>query len=180
MTIAVLDVSGSIVEPGGPDELGRAFGEIEVLAELLAQRPCSDSDRIAGVLFADDVRRLPAAMVSDTEAVRSTFTRPPTGSIGRGTNLSGALAVVREIVTDSPGFAHLVVVVSDMAADDPDAARVAIEALDDSELHLVVLGDGATALASLFASVTVVDDVNTFAMARSLAAAVAASRSGTP
>jgi uncharacterized protein with von Willebrand factor type A (vWA) domain len=154
VTIAVFDVSSSVIDSSGADPGGRSFEEAKLLARALAEQPCTSDDRMGAVIFASTFVEVPPIPLSSLSVIESAITRPPDSEIGGGTNLSGALELTAAIADRYPNHQVTVVVLSDMQVDDTAEVRTSLARLSNHSLHLVALGEYDPRLDAAFETVS--------------------------
>lgn len=180
VTIPVLDVSSSVIDPGGADPKGRSFDETRLLARALQAAPCTRDDRFGAVIFAGDTVEVPPTLVSSASIIERNLVRPPASEIGSGTDLGRALELTKQVAGRHPSADITVVILSDMGVGDPSGVEAQLASLGASRLHLIGLGRHDPQFDALFDSVTVLEQVERGAVARALSDAVASSRRTEP
>ena len=176
VTIAVLDVSSSVIDRGGADPRGRSFDETRLLAKALNDAPCNQDDRFGAVIFANKAVEMPPTLVSSQSIIGRNLVRPPTDEIGGGTDIVRALDLTEQVATRHPEADVTVIVLSDMHGKDPDELDRRLATMTVSHIHLIALGNHDERLDPRFDSVTVLTDVHKGAVAAALVEAVGSSR----
>lgn len=180
VTIAVLDVSSSVIDAGGADPHGRSFDETRLLAKALSQAPCSRDDRFGAVIFANEAVEMPPTLVTSQSIIGRNLVRPPQAEIGSGTELVRAFDLADQVAGRHPEADVTVLVLSDMHGGDPHKIDRHLAAMTASHLHLVALGNHNDRYDRRFDTVTELDEVHEGAVATALADAVASSRLDPP
>lgn len=180
VTIAVLDVSSSVIDSGGADPHGRSFDETRLLAKALNQAPCSRDDRFGAVIFANQAVEMPPTLVSSQSIIGRNLVRPPKSEIGSGTELVRAFDLAHQVAGRHAEADVTVLVLSDMQGDDPHEVDRQLSAMTASHMHLIALGHHDDRYDRLFDTVTELDQADEGAVAAALAEAVASSRRNPP
>ena len=180
VTIAVLDVSSSVIDTGGADPHGRSFDETRLLARALNQAPCSRDDRFGAVIFANEAVEMPPTLVSSQSIISRNLVRPPQAEIGSGTELMRAFDLAHQVAGRHPEADVSVLVLSDMQGGDPHKIDQQLAAMTAGHLHLIALGNHDDTHDGRFDTVTELEEVHKGAVAAALADAVASSRLNPP
>ncbi len=176
VTIAVLDVSSSVISGNGADPRGRSFNETRLLARALNQAACSRDDRFGAVIFASEAVEMPPTLVSSQSIIDRNLVRPPTDEIGEGTDIVRAVDLVQQVADRHPEADVTAVLLSDMEGNTPDELDRRLATMTVSHLHLIALGHHDERFDRWFDSVTVLADVPKGAVAAALVEAVGSSR----
>lgn len=176
ITIAVLDVSSSVIDPRGADPSGRSFQQARRLAAALADKPCTRDDRFGAVIFADKAVEVPPTLVTSQSVIEKTLVRPPRHEIGGGTDLTRAIDLADQVAQRFPRAEVTAVVLSDMQTSDPSTLSTRLQATALDHIHLVALGDHDPQHDSNFDTVAELADAKQGAIAIALADAITASR----
>ena len=176
ITIPVLDVSGSVIDPHGADSSGRSFKESRDLARALSDAPCTRDDRFGAVIFASQAVELPPTLITSQSIIKKTLVRPPRDEIGGGTDITRAIDLVDQVAQRFPDADVTAVVLSDMRDSSHRELRTRLGTTSVDHLHLVALGDYDPRHNSSFDTVTELDNVKRGAVAAALADAINATR----
>lgn len=178
LTVLVPDVSSSVIDSDGADPDGRSFVEARLLAEHLAEHPCSEDDRMAAVIFANRSVEIPPTPLTSLSVLRTTLRRPPTKEIGDGTDLAPALERVEQLVERYPDHRPTIVLLSDMVIGEDTTERVhgMLRGLPAGSVHLVALGTHDPRFDQDFSTVTSLDGVAPGSVASTIAALIATTR----
>ena len=139
-TVVVFDVSSSVIDQDGCRSPRPKLQRVRALARALAEQPCTPDDRMGAVIFASTSVEVPPIPLASLSVLDSAIKRPPESEIGGGTNLSGALSLVGNVVDRYADHDVTVVLLSDMQVDDPRVVAAELNRLADHHLHLVALG----------------------------------------
>ena len=176
VTIAVLDVSSSVISSDGADPHGRSFDETRHLARALNSAPCSQDDRFGAVIFANNAVEMPPTLVSSQSVIGRNLVRPPEAEVGVGTDIVRALDLAEQVARRHSESDVTVIVLSDMHGNTLDELHRRLATMTVSHVHLIALGNHDDQLDSRFDSVTVLADVGKGAVAAALVDAVGSSR----
>jgi len=178
LTIPVLDVSPSVINPDGADPTGRSFDESRLLVRSLLAAACDTEDMFGAFAFADSpVEIVPPTLLTATARIERLLGTPSEALVGGGTDIVAALVSVEQTLQRYPDHETTVVLLSDMVGGrPPQALHSKLTSIQADHLHLVALGDYLREFDSLFDSVVKIDAVRPGAVAQALTGAVAASR----
>lgn len=178
LTIPVLDVSSSVINPDGADPAGRSFEESRLLVRSLLVAACDVDDKFGAIAFADrPLELVPPTPLTDTALIDRSLRAPSEALVGGGTDIVAAMEAVALTLRQHPNHETIVVLLSDMVGSRSGASldsKLASTLAD--HLHLVALGDHLPDFDSRFDSVVKIDAARPGAVAQALADAVAASR----
>ena len=176
VTIAVLDVSSSVINRDGADPHGRSFDETRLLAKALNAAPCSQDDRFGAVIFANKAVEMPPTLVSSQSVIGRNLVRPPEDEIGGGTDIVRALDLAEQVASRHSESDVTVIVLSDMHGNSPGELDRRLATMTVAHIHLIALGSHDERLDPRFDSVTVLADVDKGTVAAALVDAVGSSR----
>ena len=135
----IIDVSESVIGPGGADTRGRSFDEARLLQGALGETACSPGDRFGAVIFADRSVQIGPVMTTEDQDLTEVLRRPDTAAVGSGTNLSGALGTTasRSVAHGTPSSCCRI-----CRSPTRTSVRQALDTLD-ADVYLVALGNHA-------------------------------------